>query len=369
MIARLGGDEFAAILPTSGSLDGAAVVAEKIIRAVERPISLGSDSVDVGASVGIAFFPEHGTDAATVLSHADAAMYEAKRSGSGYAVYGAAQEEAPVQSAVLIGRIRQAIEQDELVVFHQPKLDMQSGGVVGVEALVRWRSPEFGSLEPHEFIPAAEKTAVIKPLTLAMLRKVLEQAFALRESGLELTLAVNLSARVLHDWELPGQVVEALEQWSMPPDMLILEISESGLMRDAERVMEVVTRLASIGVRISIDDFGNGYTSLRHLKSLPVKEIKIHESFIANLTASAKDQAIVRSVIALCNNLEITVVANGVREEATWELLTQLGCHVGQGLYVSRPLSPEGFLAWMPLWSPAFEQSAQFRAPPSANPQ
>jgi diguanylate cyclase (GGDEF)-like protein len=357
-VARLGGDEFATILPTTGNIEGAVAVAKKIIHAVEQPVPLGDRDVDVGVSVGVAVCPEHGSDGATVLSHADAAMYEAKRSGSGYAVYGGRAEQGGVSSALLAGEIRQAIGLDEILIYHQPKLNTKTGRVIGVEALVRWLHPDYSHLGPQEFIRAAENTAVVKPLTLAVIRKALEQAFAFRQAGFELSLAVNVSARVLHDWELPGQVFEALEQWEMPADGLILQIGEAGLVRDAERARDVVARLTSLGVGISIDGFGAGQTSLRQLKTLPIKEIKIHDSFIRYLTTDAKDRAIVRSIVALCENLEITAVAEGVATQETWDLVTMLGCHVGQGSYVSNPLPPEEFANWMALWSPTFERMA-----------
>lgn len=353
-IARLGGDEFAALLPTAENMEAAVTVAEKIIRVVETPVILGDQSVDVGISIGMAFFPYHGTDSTAIMNYADLAMYKAKRSGSGYTLLGSREKQESLRSALLPGQLRQAVENDELLLHHQPKVDMRSGRVIGVEALVRWLHPDHGYLMPSSFIPAAERTAVIKPFTLAVLRKALEQNFAWRQAGLELTLAVNVSARVLHDWELPRHVFDLLEQWSTPPDGLILEIKESGLMTDPERAIGAITRLCSIGVGVSIDDFGAGYSSLRHLKKMPITEIKIDMSFIHDMAKSPEDVAIVRSVVALCDNLGLNVVAEGVETQEEWDILEGLGCHIAQGYYVSPPMPAEEIETWLDEWSFAF---------------
>lgn len=352
-IARLGGDEFAAVLPTTSSLEGAVAVAERFIRAIERPYAIKGQTVEVGASVGIAYCPDHGKNGEALMRCADDALYEAKNAGNGYEVFGSAEDQKLLRGALLASQLRQAIQNKELSIYHQPKVDMKSGRVTGVEALVRWHHPEHGFLAPAQFIPSAERTAAIKPLTLHVMRMALQQIAAWARSGLDLTVAVNLSARVLHDWELPGQVFALLDKSAVPPDRLVIEITETALMSGTERAFNVVKAFADRGFNISIDDFGTGYSSLNHLKNMPISEIKIDRSFVGNLVGNAKDFAIVRSVIDLCDHLEVTVVAEGVETGETWDTLLKLGCQSAQGYYITRPMPAKALPDWLRVWSRA----------------
>ena len=265
-IARFGGDEFTAILPTASSLEGTVALAEKIIHAVEAPIALHDRFVDVGISIGIALFPDHGFDASTLCRHADQAMYEAKRLNSGYALYNLAENDQAHRRLLYVSELREAIKRNELKLEYQPKVSLKTGEIVGVEALVRWHHPVHGLLPPGEFIPAAERTAVIKTLTEATINMGLEQADAWHRAGLSLPVAINVSPRALHDWDLPDRVVRLLDQWRVSTEFLILGITEGALMLDLDRVLEILTCFDSMGVRISVDDFGTGFSSFSYLK-------------------------------------------------------------------------------------------------------
>jgi EAL domain-containing protein (putative c-di-GMP-specific phosphodiesterase class I) len=249
----------------------------------------------------------------------------------------------------LVGELRRAIERGELILHYQPKAELRSGRVQWVEALVRWDHPTRGRLFPDEFIPLAEQTGLIRPLTAWVLDEALTQTSAWLVNGLRLGVAVNLSARNLHDGELPGQVQELLHKHSFPPALLKVEITESSLVVDPERAMHILSRLRAMGVQVAIDDFGVGYSSLAYLKKLPVTELKIDRSFIQQMVVNRHDAAIVRSTIDLSHELGLEVVAEGVEDEATWDLLYRLGCDVVQGNLISSPLSPAELAEWLPV--------------------
>jgi diguanylate cyclase (GGDEF)-like protein len=347
-LARLGGDEFAVLLPGVGSADFALEVAGRIARALEQPFHLKGCTVHVEASIGIAAAPEHARDVDELLQHADVAMYAAKGSPSRCEVYSAAQEsDAPGHLAIL-GELRRALERDEFVLHYQPEADIQTGRVVGAEALVRWIHPERGVIPPNEFIPLAERTGLIKPLTAFVLDSALAQCRKWADDGLELTVAVNLSVRNLLDVGLPAAVAAMLERHGVEPGRLKLEITEGTIMADPQRAMAVLSELHEMGIRLSIDDFGTGYSSLAYLKDLPVSELKIDRTFVNDMSeASGGDAFIVRSTIDLARNLGLEVVAEGVETEAIWTQLGRLGCDMGQGYYLSRPVPPEQFAAWL----------------------
>ncbi|RMD79939.1 MAG: EAL domain-containing protein [Gammaproteobacteria bacterium] len=345
-IARLGGDEFAVLLPSVRGAQDALQAAAKLVAAMERPVELEGQSFPIGLSVGVALFPEHGEDGSTLMRHADVAMYVAKRSGRGYALYDPQEDQHSRSRLALIGDLRRALEEDELFLLYQPKLDLASGALAGLEALVRWRHPTRGQLPPDAFIPLAEHTGLIRPLTLLVLERALAQLQRWRRHGLETTVSVNLSARHLQDQQLPEQVAAQLGRHEIPPQALVLEITESAIMADPERAMRTLSSLAAMGVQLSIDDFGTGYSSLFYLKQLPVHEIKIDKSFTMDMLQNHEDLIIVRSIIDLGHNMGRRVVAEGVETAQALDLLRHLGCDQAQGEHVAGPLGPEGVALW-----------------------
>ena len=345
-MARLGGDEFAVLLP--GAEEAAATaLATEILAALAVPFMLEGQSLDVGASIGIALAPAHGDDAATLLRHADVAMYVAKRGHQGHAVYDPAQDGNNPLRLGLMGELRAAIAQGELLLHYQPKLDHTSGRVSGVEALLRWPHPVHGLIAPDQFIPLAEQTGLIAPLTWWVLETALAQCQTWARAGLLLGVAVNLSARTLHDLALPARITALLATYGVPAGLLTLEVTESALMADPTRALNVLTQLAEQGVCLAIDDFGTGYSSLAYLKRLPVHQLKIDRSFIQHLVEGGADAAIVVSTIGLGHHLGLRVVAEGVETAEAWQLLAASGCDVSQGYHLSRPVTATELERWL----------------------
>ena len=345
-MARLGGDEFAVLLP--GAEEAAATaLATEILAALAVPFMLEGQSLDVGASIGIALAPAHGDDAATLLRHADVAMYVAKRGHQGHAVYDPAQDGNNPLRLGLMGELRAAIAQGELLLYYQPKLDHTSGRVSGVEALLRWPHPVHGLIAPDQFIPLAEQTGLIAPLTWWVLETALAQCQTWARAGLLLGVAVNLSARTLHDLALPARITALLATYGVPAGLLTLEVTESALMADPTRALNVLTQLAEQGVCLAIDDFGTGYSSLAYLKRLPVHQLKIDRSFIQHLVEGGADAAIVASTIGLGHHLGLRVVAEGVETAEAWQLLAASGCDVSQGYHLSRPVTATELERWL----------------------
>ncbi len=346
-VARFGGDEFAVLLPGTASADAAMRVASKIAVSLSRPFMLKGLTLDVEASIGISIFPDHGTDVDTLIQRADVAMYMAKEAHAGYEVYAADRDQNTPKRLALLGELRRALENKELVLYYQPKADIKTGKVDAVEALLRWQHPEHGLIFPDDFIPLAEHTGLIRPLTLYVLNEALEQSHNWQLQGIELNIAVNLSARNLLDSELPDDVAQLLETWEVDPRLLKLEITENTIMVDPPKALEVLTKLRDIGVGLSIDDFGTGYSSLSYLRKLPVDEIKIDRSFVMNMPQSENDQQIVRSTIDLSRGLGLKVVAEGVETKDIWRDLAELGCDVAQGYYLTRPIPPQELVEWL----------------------
>ena len=344
-VARLGGDEFAVLLPEA---DGrtAALAAQKLVEAIGAPLMLDECDVSVGASIGICVYPENASDADALLRCADVAMYVAKQGRGGYALYAPDQDQSSSERLSLVGALRRALSQDELILHYQPKVDCQSGAVAGVEALVRWQHPHLGMIPPDTFIPLAEQTGLIRPLTRWVLTTAVRQTRAWHDEGLLLSVAVNLSAHDLQDADLPRWVAELLYEHDLDAEWLKLELTESALMSDPAKALQVLTELCDLGVRIAIDDFGTGYSSLGYLKRLPAHEIKIDRSFVADMAAHERDQAIVRSTIDLGHNLGLAAVAEGVEDQRTLDLLGGLGCDLAQGYYLSRPLPAQSVATW-----------------------
>ncbi|MCX7620599.1 MAG: EAL domain-containing protein [Acidimicrobiales bacterium] len=340
-IARLGGDEFAVLLTTNADTDRAMSVARQIRAALEQPFQLGGITLQSNASIGIATYPDHGEDAETLIQRADVAMYVAKRGGLGVAVYSPEHDQSSVRRLALLGELRQAIQDNQLVLYHQPSLDLREGRVVGVESLVRWQHPEHGLMPPGEFIELAELSGVIQPLTRWVIDAALRQASDWNQSGLDLVISINLSVRNLYDRDLVPWIQDLLKQRSVPPSQLKIEITESELMDDPMLAMEVLGKLKGMGVSTSIDDFGTGYSSLAYLKHLPIDELKIDKSFVGNMINDDSDLTIVRSTIDLSHNLGLDVVAEGVEDAETLSRLAALGCDRAQGYFLSRPVPAE----------------------------
>jgi diguanylate cyclase (GGDEF)-like protein len=344
--ARLGGDEFAVLLANTGISDARAV-AQKIVAALEAPIAVGQHSLDVRASVGITCFPEHAQDADTLMRRGDAAMYAAKRGHTGFAVYHPRLHDQREAQLSLLTELRHAIERGELRLLYQPKVELSSGRMTGVEALVRWAHPTKGMVPPDRFIPFAEQTGFIKTITAWVIDAAVRQGAAWRASGRARAISVNISAQDLLNPELGEILTRALERHGLPPQLLCLEITESGVMQDAARAIEVLKRVRDLGVGRSIDDFGTGYSSLSYVKQLIVDELKIDRSFLRGIVTDLKDRAIVLSTIELAHNLGLGVVAEGVEEQASADLLRELGCDQIQGWLVAKPLEPAGLETWL----------------------
>src|SRR4051794_869671 len=346
-VARLGGDEFAILLPEIEDEANALAAAGKIREALAHPIAVRDLSLEVEASAGIALYPDHGLDPEGLLQHADVAMYNAKSSQSGCELYAETRHEFSQSRLRLVQDLRSGIANGQLELHYQPKIRLSDNRVIGVEALARWNHPEQGLISPASFIPLAEHTGLIRPLTLAVLEMAIDQCAAWRSRGIELGMAVNLSPRNLVDHELPHQIKRLLEERRVPTTSLELELTEDTIMSDPKRAREVLARLDAMGIWLAIDDFGTGYSSLAYLRQLPVTTLKIDRSFVITMQEREDDAAIVRSTIALGRNLGLRVVAEGVETDEVMGELRQLGCDVAQGFHVSRPVPAADFERWL----------------------
>ena len=359
-VARLGGDEFGIAVGVNEQNDIIPVL-ERIREALEQPVVLEELVVGIEASIGVAFYPDHGEAADTLLQHADAAMYAAKEENASYAVYEEGVHGYDPNRVTLVSELRRAIEERELVLHYQPKATLANGEVESVEALVRWQHPERGLVFPDQFITLAQQTALIKPLTMYVLEEAVEQGLAWQQEGISLTISVNLSPRNLLDTTFATHVATLLQERGFDPHLLELEITETAMLANPFRTKAVLEELGAMGIRLSIDDFGVGYSSLAYLKGLPVNEIKIDRSFVMKMTEDADDATIVRSTIDLGRNLGLAVVAEGVENEEIWNQLRALGCDIAQGYYLSRPVTADVLVDWLrerQAQSPAADRAA-----------
>ena len=345
LVTRLGGDEFAVLLPSPASEAECVAVAQRILEGLEGPMEVEGAEVDVRASIGIAVAAVDGQGIDDLLSRADVAMYHAKETGQGWALYTDELNVHTPERLALVADLRRAVDGGDLLLHYQPKVDLATGALEGVEALVRWRHGERGLLEPADFVGLAEHTGLIRPLTRWVVREALRQSVRWREEGLEVPLAVNLSVRALTR-ELAADVSALLAEAGAQPDWLELEITESMVMQNPSEALEVLDALSALGVALAVDDFGTGHSSLRYLKRLPVREIKIDRSFVIDMDRDESDRAIVRSTIELARHLDLAVVAEGIESAAVLEDLRELGCQFGQGFHISPPLGPDALLAW-----------------------
>jgi len=345
-IARIGGDEFAILMPTEDTGE-ALNVAHKLQQCLEAPMMLEGHLVDAHASMGLATYPEHGEDLVTLLRHADSAMYLAKRNSTSLAVYDPRYDQHTLQRLSLMSELRQAVEQDELVLYYQPKIDLCASDVNYVEALVRWHHPTRGFVPPNEFIPFAEQTGYIKAITGWVIDQALAQCAKWRREGMNVNVSINISARDLVNAELPSRVAALLSNHGCVAEWVWLEITESAILDDPGLAMENLDRLHALGCKLSIDDFGTGYSSLAYLKRLPVDELKIDKSFVMGMVSDPNDAVIVRSTIDLGHNMGLKVVAEGVENELTLNQLKAMGCDLVQGFLMSKPLPAEEFERWI----------------------
>lgn len=345
-VARLGGDEFAILLPHT-DVDQARAASKKILAALGEVFSIDELNLYVYASIGIADYPEHGTDVATLLQRADVAMYVAKRNKLGVAVYDKKDDDYSVGRLSLMSDLRQAIEKDLLALHYQPKFDMYTGKVIGAEALLRWDHPTYGSIPPDQIVVLSEQTGLIDSLSNWVLAKAIQQCSRWRAQGLDFSIAVNLSVYNLKDSGLVAYIEDQLKTHSLPHDSLMLEITESAMMANPLKAVETLSRLDAMGVRLAIDDFGTGFSSLAYLKQLPVNELKIDKSFVMDLANDESDEMIVRSTIELAHNMGLNVVAEGVECSATYRKLQQFGCDMAQGYFLSPPLKSSHLEKWL----------------------
>jgi diguanylate cyclase (GGDEF)-like protein len=346
-VVRLGGDEFAVLLPDTADETWALRVARQVLRSLEEPVELDGLEIEIGGSIGVALAPVHGEDVAVLLKRADVAMYDAKSSASGLRVYEPAVDTDNPRRLILVPELRAALQGNGIQVHVQPQARLSTGAVVGVEALVRWQHPELGWVPPDEFIPVAERSGLIRPLTTQVLDSSLAACAQWRTAGQDVGIAVNLSTRSLQDPTLVDQVSRLLGRHGVPAGLLTLEVTESSVMADTARGVSLLHDLRELGVRLSVDDFGTGYSSLSYLKRLPVHEVKIDRSFVIGLRKQSEDVAIVRAIVDLGRHLGLEVVAEGVEDQESWDLLTSMGCDLVQGWHLARPMPFGELLPWL----------------------
>ncbi len=351
VLARLSGDEFAILLAHTDAR-AASETALAILKDFERPLHIDNETIDLGAGIGIALFPEHGSEVNLLLGRAELAMYAAKTRQCGSLIYHAQLDAGSQESLSLLSELRRAVENEELRLYVQPKIDLQRGRVIGAEALVRWQHPTRGLVPPMQFIPFAEQTGFIRMLSAWVLSGAARFSREALDAGLSLRLSVNLSTRDLMDQDLPAKIEAMLAPLEVPPASLCLEITESAIMDDPERALSTLEHLHAMGFKLSIDDFGTGYSSLAYLKRLPVDELKIDKSFVMAMERDLDDARIVRSTIELAHNLGLTVVAEGLETAKAWAMLSRLGCDEGQGYYICKPMPQEQFIDWAKSWQP-----------------
>jgi len=341
LVSRFGGDEFVVVTPCLDKADEASGYAEKIIHLLERAVEINNKKLYISASVGISIYPIDGNDADTLIKHADVAMYQSK--GDGSSVHYATSNMVSKASKILTleTRLRQAIDKDELLLFYQPKVKIPENKVIGYEALARWQTSEGDLISPAEFIPLAEETNLIIPISEILMAKLNQQIAIWSRTNEQYCVAFNLSARQLKDPECCQKIVSKWSETGLPLDLLEIEITESMLMTNFELVIQQLKYLRQHGIKISLDDFGTGYSSLAYLRNLPVDNLKIDKSFIDNLTTSQQDSGIVKTIITLAENLNMNVIAEGVEQKEQMELLLELGCHQVQGYYFGKPVPPE----------------------------
>ena len=351
-VAGFGGDKFGVILPGVERPDQIDAAADRIREAIEAEVVLDDLPVRATASLGVAFVPKDGTEPDVLIQSAEVAVDVAKRTLGRLVCYDDAQNHYSADRLALITQLRRAVDRNELVLHFQPKVNQADGGVSCLEALVRWQHPDRGLLSPEHFVPLAEQTGLIDDLTRWVLTTALTDLQHWRMARPDLSVAVNISARSLLHLDLPQMIIDALEETGVDPGHLVLEIAEPALMADPERAGLVMEHLSGIGVRLSLDDFGQGYASLGQLTALPLSELKIDRGYVMNMLDNPTDAAIVRSVIDMGHNIGLDVVAEGVENSETLDVLGQLGSDIAQGYYFSQPLPAHEIVDWLAAYAP-----------------
>lgn len=346
ILYRIGDNTFALILPTLESRDFARLAVNKLLTLIEEPFDINAREIRANVKLGIALSPEHTTDAERLSQYADSALQDAINGAASYQIHNPDRMVRETHSVAIQQGIHSALENDELMLYFQPQLDLHSNALCGMEALIRWNSPLHGFVPPDEFIPLAENSGLILPLTLWTFNSAMRQCKWLGCDQYDATVSINLSASVLYLPDLVEHVTSAMNIWGIPADRLVLEITESAFMKEPEKSLDSLKRLHETGISLSIDDFGTGYSSMAYLSRLPIRELKIDKSFVMNMMKSNEDHKIVRSIIELAHNLDLTVVAEGVEDNETLEKLISLGCDRGQGYYFGRPMPIEDFREW-----------------------
>jgi diguanylate cyclase (GGDEF)-like protein len=359
-VARLGGDEFGVLAPGTADSDTALQLAARVERAMERPFVVSGLTLEVEASIGIAVSPEHGDDVETLIRHADVAMYLSKETHHPE-LYDREHDHYSPDRLALVGELRRAIDEQELVVYYQPRVELSTGAARSVEALVRWEHPERGLLGPGAFLPLAQHTGVVRLITRYVLEAALRQCRDWRDLGLDVNVGVNLFSRDLLDRGLPDEVGRLLAANGLEPRRLELEITEDTILADPARTAVILEQLGARGIALAIDDFGTGYSSLNYLKRLPVDVLKIDRSFVSRMEVDEDDAIIVRSTIELGHNLGLIVVAEGVENQETLVRLAELGCDTAQGYHLSRPVPADELTEWLLARAPRMARVAEAR--------
>jgi diguanylate cyclase (GGDEF)-like protein len=347
LVTRLGGDEFAVLITGTADEDRLVRIGRRLLRALEQPVTLDGIEVEIGGSLGIAVAPRHAQDPAALLKCADVAMYDAKQTSRGVRVFEPQLDNGDPWRLTLVSELRNALNSGDIQVHLQPQARTTTGETVCVEALVRWFHAEHGNIPPDEFIPVAERSGLIGPLTTRVLDASLAAVAGWRAQGLELGVSVNLSTRSLHDADIVDEVARLLRRHQVPAALLTLEITEGSFLADPVRAIALLHQLRELGVRLSVDDFGTGYSSLSYLKRLPEHEVKIDRSFVIGLRDKTDDAAIVRAIVDLGRHLGLQVVAEGVEDQVTWDLLAEMGCDLVQGWHLARPMPLADLLPWL----------------------
>jgi diguanylate cyclase (GGDEF)-like protein len=346
LVARLGGDEFAVLIDDCATAEAALRVGERLHRALDAPVLLSGIEVDVSGSLGLALAPRHGTVAGVLLKCADQAMYDAKQSGREVRLFDPNLDTSSPSKLALVAELRQAIEQGAIDVHVQPKIDARTGLLCGSEALARWSTPERGVVSPGDFVPLAERSGLVRPLTALVLDRAIEACAGWQEVAPGVGVSVNVSVRSLADDGLVRLVDRLLRKHALPAELVTLEITESHIMADPGGTLEVLHQLRSKGLRLSVDDFGTGYSSLSYLRRLPVNEVKIDRSFVYRMVEEPDDAAIVRSIVELARTLNLKVVAEGVEDRETWAVLDELSVDEIQGWVVAKAMPLPEFVGW-----------------------
>ncbi|MGJ8619062.1 MAG: EAL domain-containing protein [Methylophilaceae bacterium] len=349
LVARIGADEYGLLL-TDATIEDGFLIAKNILSIFDQPLTVKGQKIDIRMSVGIAVYPEHGKHNETLLNHAETALQVSKVKKSGIVLYDSIFEKEAEANLTLSTELKKAVIENEFLLFLQPKVNISNKAVDAAEALIRWQHPERGMVFPDQFIPFAEEVGVVPLITHWMLKQACRAHVALKKKGVPLQIAVNISTRDLIDQELPNTIKRLFFEHKVGPEAISLEITESSVMDDPVLSEQTLIKLADMGLKISIDDYGTGYSSLTYLKKLPVEELKIDKSFVLKVDQNEHDATIVRSTIDLGHNLNLKVVAEGIENEASWQMLSQMGCDIGQGYFMAKPMSADDFEAWHINW-------------------